>query len=743
VDRALDNVRARLQKEGRLSSSLRMERSYDAESNRVQLTLFAEPGPKVSVKVVGAHVWARTLKGLLPIYQENAVDQDLVEEGKRNLISHFQRKSYFNVTVNAEMEKQGDQINVLYHVIRGKREKLSGIRFEGNQHFDSDQLGAHISLEKAHFLNRGRYSQELLKKSGNSLTAFYRNDGYPDATVTPRVIKRDGNIEVVFQVSEGHQTRVHDLKIVNEKGEPLQPKVRQQSIRMVAGKPYSPFLLESERSRVLSQYLNNGYPDATFDATVTPAEEPHTVDMVYKIEEGPQVHISEVVLLGADHTRPRFVRDTMGSNLRAGQPLSKRELLQSESDLYSLGIFDWASTAHLASPDNSAQEQVLVRVHESKRNSLDIGGGLEILPRSANIPVGSVVVPGLPPVSLGKNFTVSQKSFVGPRGTLQFSRKNIRGRAETATIGLVGSRLDQRATFTYADPDLHGSRWSSLFSLSSERTTQNPIYTAYIQQGSFQVETYVDKKKTLRLVTGYSYQRTDLSNILIPELVLPQDQRVKVSSVYAQFVHDSRDKPLDAHRGVYQTLSLSVAPTTFGSSSSFTKFVGQFAFYRPVKPWMLWANSFRIGLAAPFGDSGYVPLSERFFTGGPDSLRGFPINGAGPQRPVPVCSNPADTSTCTLISVPAGGLMLVIFNSEGRFPIPIKKDLGGVIFYDGGNAYQNINAHQFVSSYTNSIGFGIRYNTPVGPVRFDVGRNLNPIPGIKATQYFVTLGQTF
>jgi outer membrane protein insertion porin family len=326
---------------------------------------------------------------------------------------------------------------------------------------------------------------------------------------------------------------------------------------------------------------------------------------------------------------------------------------------------------------------------------------------------------------------------------LRYSRKNLRGRAETATFGIIASRLDQRGTFTYADPDLHGSRWSSLFSLSAERTTENPIYTAILQQGSFQVETYLDKKKTQRIVTGYSYRRTDLSNILIPELVLPQDQRVTVSSVYAQYVHDTRDKPLDAHHGIYQTLSLSIAPTALGSSSNFTKFVGQMAFYRPVKPWLTWASNFRLGLASPVGQDGYVPLSERFFSGGPDSLRGFPINGAGPQRPVPVCSNPADSSTCTLISVPAGGLMLAIVNSEGRFPIPLNKDLGGVIFYDGGNVYSNINAHQFISNYSNSIGFGFRYNTRVGPIRFDIGRNLNPIPGVKATQYFVSLGQAF
>jgi hypothetical protein len=115
---------------------------------------------------------------------------------------------------------------------------------------------------------------------------------------------------------------------------------------------------------------------------------------------------------------------------------------------------------------------------------MDIGAGLEIIPRAGNIPVGSVVVPGVPAVSLGNKFTVSQKSFIGPRGMFQFTRKNMRGRAETATLSLIGSQLNQRAT-SHADPNLHGTTWSSLFSLSSERTTQNAIYTGLIQQASF------------------------------------------------------------------------------------------------------------------------------------------------------------------------------------------------------------------------------------------------------------------
>jgi outer membrane protein insertion porin family len=272
---------------------------------------------------------------------------------------------------------------------------------------------------------------------------------------------------------------------------------------------------------------------------------------------------------------------------------------------------------------------------------------------------------------------------------------------------------------------------------------RTPYIRRFSKGASFQIEKSLDRKRTQKVVGGYSYQRTDLSNIFIPELVLPQDQRIKLSTVFTRYVRDTRDTPLDPHHGQYQTLNLSVTPEAFGSSSNFVRFFGQTTFYKPVKPWLTWANNFRLGLAAPFGQGGYVPLSERFFSGGLDSLRGFAINGAGPQRSVPVCSNPSDASTCSLISVPSGGLMLAIFNSEGRFPIPLKKDLGGVVFYDGGNVYANINAHQFLSNYSNSIGVGIRYKTRVGPIRLDLGRNLDPQPGLKATQYFVTLGQAF
>jgi outer membrane protein assembly factor BamA len=744
ITKSLDYLRRRLEKSGHLTPVVRLASSaYDAPTHRAHITFEVQPGPLVSIRVNGAHMWKRTLKRLIPIYDENSVDKELVEEGGRNLVSYFQSKSYFDTRVDSHFEHQDDSIKVVYDVHKGNKHRVEELHFEGNHYFSDKELEARIPIKKGHLiLSRGKFSNDLVRKSVASLKAFYQNEGFAKVKVEPQVRDHEPQIDVTFRIVEGEQNRVNTLQVVNAGNEPVQPQTS-QPLNLAPGKPYSRKLVEDDRSQVLAEYLNRGYLNAQLDSTASPApEDPHRFNVVYKIDEGPLARVGQVTLLGAQRAQPKFIRAITDENVKEGQPLSEGKLLSSESELYNLGVFDWASITPLRPIEGQDFEEVLVKVHESKRNTIDVGAGFEVIPRNGNVPVGAVAVPGLPPVSLGRKFTTSQKSFFGPRFSFQFARRNLRGRAETASIGFVFSRLDQRGTVTYADPRLRGSRWASLFSVSGERTTENPIYTAELGQASWQIERILDAKRTKTVRVRYSFQRTNLSNITIPELVLPQDQRVRLSTFSAEFVRDTRDQPLDAHHGLYQTVSFGVTPTALGSSSNFTRFLGQTAFYRPIKPWLVWANNLRVGFASPFGGS-YVPLSERFFSGGADSLRGFPINAAGPQRPVTVCSNPSDTSTCTVISVPVGGHMLAIVNTEARFPIPLKDGLGGAVFYDGGNVYSAANFHQFTSNYTNSIGFGIRYHTPVGPVRVDIGHNLNAPPGLKSTQWFVTLGQAF
>jgi len=745
IAKSADFIRQRLRNEDRLTPSVRLaSKNYDAAANRVDLTFDVTPGPKVSVRVVGARVSKRTLRRLIPIYEEGAVDQDLIDEGQRNLRAYLQTKGYFDATADSHVSRQDEEsVNIVYEVSRGTKHREAGVFFDGNHYFSDSQLRQHISIKKGFLFLHGSYSEQLLTKSVDSLKQLYKDEGFADVSIQTKVENFDPEVDVTFEISEGVQDKVGAVQVVGNRTQPLASLTQKHPLHSKPGAVFSQEFLESDRNKILAAYLNRGYQNANVQTAATPApDDKHKINVTYTIEEGPEANITDVVLLGQKHTKPEFITAVTKKEVQSGQPLSEGHFLQSESDLYDLGIFDWASVEPLRPIVTQTGEEVLIKVHESPLNTMDIGGGLEVMPRDASIPVNAVAVPGIPPISLGNKFTVSQKSYVGPRFAFDFARHNIRGRAETATIGTILSRLDQRGFFTYADPHLHGSSWSSLLSLSVERSTENPVYTAALGQASFQVEKALNKKKTTSVIARYSFSRTDLSHILIPGLVLPQDQHVRLSTFDGEFVRDTRDKPLDAHRGIYQTFDFGVTSKALGSNADFVRFLGQTAFYKQVKPWLVWANNFRLGLASPFSGSD-VPLSERFFTGGPDSLRGFPIYGAGPQRPLAVCTNPANEATCTLISVPLGGDMLFIVNSEARFPLPFKSGLGAVLFYDGGNVYSNISLHQFADDFTHSVGVGLRYQTPVGPLRFDVGYRLTPVPGVKATQYFVTLGQSF
>jgi outer membrane protein insertion porin family len=423
--------------------------------------------------------------------------------------------------------------------------------------------------------------------------------------------------------------------------------------------------------------------------------------------------------------------------------MRRDQLLEAESRLYDLGIFDWSSAGPRKPITDQTDEMALVKVHEAKRNEITYGFGFEVSHRGGNVPTGTVALPGGGgTIGLGGNqIAPSQSTFASPRGSIEFDRRNMRGLAEIASASILLSRLDQRGLTTYSQPHFIGSQWHSLTSFSVERNSENPLFTASLGDLSFQLERLISRKSNTRLQLRYDFNKTVLSHLLVPELVLPQDQHVLLSTWSATLIRDTRDKPLDAHRGYFSTINLGITPTAFGSSANFAKLFGQYAYYKPVHS-LVFADSIRLGFATPFAGS-FVPTSQLFFSGGGTSLRGFPIDEAGPQRLVPFCNVLQGQSGCVNVTVPVGGRQLFILNSEARFPLGITKALGGVVFYDGGNVYNAINFNNFVNNYSHTVGIGLRYATPIGPVRIDVGRNLNPVLGINPLQYYITIGQAF
>ncbi|HEX4604464.1 MAG TPA: POTRA domain-containing protein, partial [Candidatus Angelobacter sp.] len=719
---------------------------YNPETNRTDVTFNVTQGPRIEIKLAGAHIWARTQKKLIPIYQENAVDEDLVNEGAQDLTSYFQAKGYFGAKVESRIEKQPSGVTVLYQITKGERGKVESIEFHGNNHFSDKELSTHVPLSKRVpllFLSHGKYSEQLVRKGVKNIEGLYRGAGYSQVKVTPKVVSKDKELQLTFQVNEGVRDVVDALHLEGNKSL-TQLQLAPKGMNLEPGKPYSTQLLNKDRDQIMATYLDHGYLSMTLRSTVKHAkDDQHHVQVIYEIDEGPQVHTVSVEPVGSQHTRPEII--ARNANIKTGKPLSETALLRGESQLYTLGVFDWASVDTRRPITDGPAADVLIKLHESKRNSIAYGFGFQVINRGGSIPSGTIALPGLPPVGLPTKFATSQQTFWGPEGSIEYTRRNFRGRAETVTLSVFGGRLDQRASASLANPTFWNTGWSSTITLSGERTSENPIFTARLGGAGWQFQHYLDKNRQKSVIFRYDFRRTSLANIAIPNLVLPEDQNVRLSSLSASFSRDSRDNPLDAHKGIYESFQVDVNPSFLGSSTSFGRFLGQTAYYRSLTSdsSLVWANSLRIGLEHAFGGN-HIPISESFFSGGGSTLRGFSLNGAGPQRTVSVCaaSNPGCTET---ISVPVGGRQLVILNSELRFPLGasaplVGGTLGGVVFYDGGNVFSSVRINNVVSDLTHTVGFGLRYKTPVGPVRLDIGHLLNAPPGVKTTQLFITLG---
>jgi outer membrane protein assembly factor BamA len=743
LTRATQYLQAQLEKKGRLGAQVTLAGAeYHADTNRSDIHFTVVPGPVSTVSIKGAHVWSWTRKALLPMYQGVGVDEESVEEGRQALNSYFQAKGYFDAKVDAQMNTEGNGTAVVYRISKEQKHKVAEVKLSGNSKLKTSELTPHIAVTKGHPFSPGNFSQQLLRTSVNNLKAVYQSEGFSSVAVAASVSNRGGDITVQFRVTEGPRDVVNSLTIRGNDTMTV-AQVAPDGLKVVAGQAYSQAHVEADRANIVSHYLKAGYLNSSFRETATEVskDDPHHINVVYDVFEGPKVIAGSLVTLGRDHTMQRLI-DKDVAVIKPGEPLTEPQLLLAGSKLYDhTGVFDWAEVDPKRQITTQDAEDVVVRVHEAKRNEITYGFGFEVINRGGSIPSGTVALPNLPPIGLPPNFTTSQVTFYGSRGTFQYTRNNVGGKGASLSFTGFAGRLDQRGAAYYIVPDFRWSPWKATTSASADRNEENPLFSSQQELASTQLQRFLDNAKKNTLFLRYSFSQTDLTRILIPDLVPTADEHVRLSTIGANLTRDTRDNPLDEHKGVLESAEVDMNSTKLGSSVSFAKFTGQAAFYKQGFHSIVFAASLRIGLAQPYANS-RVPLSEEFFTGGGNSLRGFPLDGAGPQRQVDVCSSGSSTD-CVKILVPSGGNELLLINTEARIPLAIKKGLSLVTFYDGGNVFPTVGFHDFTSLYSNNVGLGLRYATPVGPVRIDLGRNLNPIQGINATQYFISIGQAF
>jgi outer membrane protein assembly factor BamA len=535
------------------------------------------------------------------------------------------------------------------------------------------------------------------------------------------------------------------------------------------GQPYSLVTLSGDRDTVLQYYLSHGFDQAKVDIRQDKAEAgTDRTDVALNVTEGQQVFIDRVLLSGVEKTKPNVVQSQV--LVHPGDPLDQTALLQTQRNLYNIALFNQVNAAVQNPTGDAPQKNVLLQLTEAKRWNVTYGFGFEAqtgTPQTGTISEASCIQLMINPCN---QISQEGRAGVSPRISLDVSRINLWGTQDSVTLHSSYGLLEQVAILTLQNPHLYGNRnFSAAVSGGYSNIQDISTFKASTLQGDFRVTQKWRRRDTF--IYDFLYRRVavDPNSLQVSADLIPLlSQPVRVGGPGVTWFHDTRSPgPLDASKGQYTTLQTFLASSKFGSQTDFWKIDGTNAtYYQFGKQKYVIARSTRIGYEQSSGKNPNtgndaclnpdpqgndllntnpsciaVPLPERLYAGGANSLRGFPINGSGPR----------DLQT----GFPVGGTAAFVNSFEFRMPAPtlplVGSSLNFVLFHDMGNVFQ-LASQMFPSFlrfhqpdratcsnvvgvsigtcnfnyFSHDVGLGARYKTPVGPIRLDFSYNLNP-----------------
>ena len=734
------------------ASATIQKRVFDPKTNTENLLVQCEAGPVIEVHVRGADISRRKLRDILPLYQDGVIDQPSLERGNEALTDFYQQKGYLraHVTVDPVEHLTADHMRVIYRVDRGPIGSFEGYAFAGNSHLPDATLSPAMTIRRAEFpFQSAAFSNKMLNNDIKALKGVYESQGFLEPKITPHFnfYYRDlpQHLFVTLNIQEGERTMVGKIEIQGVTDD--QRKLLMARLANRPGSFYSPENEQNDRDSILRYFTNHGYSHASVNTSSAAAGQDHLMNVNYDVVPGNQETIERVVLLGNKYTRDGVVRREL--TFSGNQPINDSALLESQRKLYDLGLFNQVQIAPQNPQTEETRKTVLVSMEEAPRWTLGYGGGIEVQRLGSNEPQGQLKA--------------------SPRVSLEVSRIGVGGRNQMLSFRGRFSTLDKGADLSYFIPNFPTRRDISVrFSANADSSRNVLTFTARRKEASVIVEKRWSQ--TTFLSARYSFrnvQALDLSNKISPEQIPLASRAARIGMFALSYVNDHRDNPVDPTRGSYSLADAGISGSGLGSEANFLRLIGQNSTYYRLTPFLVFARNTQLAIESPYGRlrqvtitnpdgsqqvvlTHEIPLPERLFSGGSDSLRGFSINQAGPRDP--------------LTGFPIGGNAFFLNSLELRFSVAQDR-LGVVLFHDMGNVYSTVRKMRLLKvsqssptdfDYTvHAVGVGLLYKTPVGPLRFDVGYALNPtqyqvagqngleVLRLPRIQYFVSIGQSF
>jgi outer membrane protein insertion porin family len=652
------------------------------------LDISVQPGKRLHIIIIGNDaISTKALIKEVPFFELEEFNDDIVEEAIHRMLSLYHKEGRPFAQIAPVITSKNDLIDVAFYIFEGEEVTVGKISFAGNT-FPEEKLKEIMSLKQGHV-----YDPDLIDKDKESLVNLYYALGYLSADIEEFHTEYDEvshQMNINLKIKEGLKTEIGTIKIT---GARLIPETEiQKAIKLKQGDVYNEVDISDARYRIINLYNTRGLINT--EVSIKRELIGQKADITFQIVEGDEISFGKTIITGNYDTKYKVIEREL--EYKEDTPFDPSALNKARHELYKLGLFTSVDIETLDRYDH--KKDVLIHLNEGDAGAIEFGIG----------------------------YTEYEKF----RGFLDLSYKNLWGTNTQSSIRVEMSTIENRLILQYYEPWFWGIKLPFRALLLSEYREEINLDTKdVIYKLTRHTATAGFEKKFGNNIKAELYYDFSLVNTydVKPDVILSKEDTgtLVISGIRPGIIYDTRNNPFNPSKGILSGISLKFTSPFFLSETDFIKlnFYGN-VYHKLIKGTVL-AVSLRGGIAQGYLKTRELPIVERFFLGGRTTVRGYDQDTLGPKG--------SDGN-------PTGGNAFLMENLEIR--TPLSKDFGIVAFLDGGNVWKNIKEIN-PADFKFTTGLGLRYNTPVGPIRVDYGVKLHREKGESIGVLHFSIGQAF